>query len=52
MNSLSGVPVLSRAGAQVGGESSRSCLDFDRRRYTLPTLKLGLEEAVCASGWH
>jgi hypothetical protein len=31
--------------AQVGGESSGSCGAFDRRRYTLPTLKRGVEEA-------
>jgi predicted deacylase len=31
--------------AQVGGASSGPCVAFDRRRYTLPTLKRGLEEA-------
>ena len=31
--------------AQVGGESSGTCVAFDRRRYTLPTIKRGLEEA-------
>jgi hypothetical protein len=29
--------------AQVGGESSGLCVAFDRRRYTLSTLKRGLE---------
>jgi hypothetical protein len=52
MNSLSGVLAFVASRAQVDGESSGSCSAFDRRRYTLPTLERGLEEAVCASGWH
>jgi hypothetical protein len=30
---------------QVGGKSSGPCVAFDRRRYTLPTIKRGLEVA-------
>ena len=36
---------LARAEAQVGGKGSGPCVVFDRRRYILPTLKRGLEEA-------
>src|SRR6202047_4313442 len=44
---LLGVPafVSRKQRGQVGGKSSRPCVAFDWRRYTLPTLKRGVEEA-------
>src|SRR5437660_11774870 len=44
-SSVRGAGVCREPRAQVGGEASGSCVASDRRRYTLPTIKRGVEEA-------
>jgi len=39
-------------GRKLAARTARPCVAFDRRRYTLPTLKGWVEEEACASGRH